>query len=100
MGACMRARQKGQVWAGGVGSGGVRAHQQKMVLLLRQSNVVPDGVWELVELALQAYSSAQAPSKAELDAAIQHACRETRTGTYLGSTLRFLLKKHGCPAGA
>ena len=73
---------------------------KKQMVLLLQSNVVPDGIWELVELALQVYSSAQAPSKAELDAAIQHACRETRSGTYMGSTLSFLLEKHGCPAGA
>lgn len=71
-----------------------------MMPLMLQSNVVPDGIWELLELALQAYNSARAPSKADLDAAIQHACRETKTGTYMGSTLRFLLKKHGCPASA
>ena len=68
--------------------------------LTLQGNEVPEGIWELVQLALQAYNSAQAPSRAELDAAIQHACRETKTGTYLGSTLRFLLEKHGCPADA
>ena len=63
-----------------------------------QANVVPDGIWDLVELALQARSSSRAPTRADLDAAIGRACKETRPGTYLGSTLRFLLKRHGCPA--
>jgi hypothetical protein len=63
-----------------------------------QANEVPGGIWDLVELALQARGSSRAPTRAELDAAIERACKETRPGTYLGSTLRFLLKRHGCPA--
>ena len=63
-----------------------------------QEEAVPDGIWELVELALQARRSGSAPQPAQLDAAVQQACAETKAGTYLGSTLRFLLRKHGCLA--
>lgn len=63
-----------------------------------QVDEVPAPIWDLVELALQSYKSGAAPARTELDGAIKRACKQVPNGTYLGSTVRFLLRKHSCPA--
>jgi hypothetical protein len=59
-----------------------------------QKEALPDSFWALIELALQQ----SAPSRHEVLAKVSEACSETQKCTYLGSTLRFYLRKHGWPA--
>ena len=63
-----------------------------------QDDEVPAAIWDLVELALQSYKSGTAPTRRDLEGAVQRACKQVPNGTYLGSTIRFLLRKHSCPA--